>query len=257
MLLRNQPRNRNRQFSIERRSIDPTKCDISMRTVHLAFFLLTVALAFQSPKCMAAASGAIESAGPTEGDGPTVGSVNLAIDAQDTAQSDAAARPAGPGDDSITQETEHAPAFAPGHSALAVNGPPSGIVKFDENTIDASPSRKCIFFAEGLCRATKNKPILALTAVQTAALVSDGVTTRQFLRRGYTEVEPLARILIGRKPTWGRMAPLGAVQVVAGMWLADRMAASQNAWVRRFWWLPQVMGIAGNAAATGHNFTLR
>src|SRR5260370_40156912 len=89
MLLRNQPRNRNRQFSIERRSIDPTKCDISIRTVHLAFFLLTVALAFQSPKCMPAASGAMESAGPTEGDRPTVGSVNLAIHDQDTAQSDA------------------------------------------------------------------------------------------------------------------------------------------------------------------------
>src|SRR5260370_18997214 len=195
MLLRTQPRNRNRQFAIERRSIDPTKCDISIRTVHLAFFLLTVALAFQSPNGWPAASGAMEDAGPTDGDAPTSGSVNLSIAAQDTAQSYAASRPAGPGDDSITQETDHAPAFAPGHSALAVNGPPSGIVKFDENTIDASPSRKCIFFAEGLCRATKNKPILALTAIQPAALGSDGVTPRQILRRGYTQVEPLASTL--------------------------------------------------------------
>src|SRR5260370_35566067 len=103
--------------------------------------------------------------------------------------------------------------------------------------MDAATSRKCIFFAEGLCRATKNKPILALTAIQTAALVSDGVTTRQFLRRGYTEVEPLARILIGPKPTWGRMAPLGAVQVAAGMWIPDRIAASQEARRRRVLWL--------------------
>jgi len=87
-------------------------------------------------------------------------------------------------------------------------------------------------------------------------LVFDGVATRQFIRRGYSEVDPVTKIFIGSKPTWGRMAPLGAVQVVAGMWLAERMKTSQHIWVRRFWWLPQLMGIAGNAAATVHNRTL-
>ena len=118
------------------------------------------------------------------------------------------------------------------------------------------PSR-CIAFNESLCQALRNRRIVALGTMQTAALISDGITTRQFLRHGYTEVDPVARILIGSKPTWGRMAPLGAVQVVAGMWLAERMALSRHPWVRRFWWLPQMMGIAGNAAATAHNFTLR
>jgi hypothetical protein len=93
--------------------------------------------------------------------------------------------------------------------------------------------------------------------MQTAALVSDGVSTRQFLRRGYVEIDPVARIFIGRKPTWARMAPLGAVQVVAGMWLAEQMASSRHDWVRRLWWLPQVIGIAGNAASSAHNVALR
>jgi hypothetical protein len=52
------------------------------------------------------------------------------------------------------------------------------------------------------------------------------------------------------------MAPLGAVQVVAGMWLAERMAKSQHVWLRRLWWLPQTIGIAGNIAASAHNVTL-
>jgi hypothetical protein len=51
------------------------------------------------------------------------------------------------------------------------------------------------------------------------------------------------------------MAALGAVQVFAGMWIAERMATKRHPWIRRFWWLPQIMGIAGNAAA--HNSTLR
>jgi hypothetical protein len=52
------------------------------------------------------------------------------------------------------------------------------------------------------------------------------------------------------------MAPLGAVQVIAGMWLAERMSKSQHVWVRRLWWLPQTIGIAGNIAASAHNTTL-
>jgi hypothetical protein len=141
-------------------------------------------------------------------------------------------------------------------SAHAVNDPPSGVLGSYTRENHPALSTKCIIFSEGLCRATKNKAILALATIQTAALVSDGVTTRQFLNRGYIEVDPVARVLLGRKPTWARMAPLGAVQVAAGMWLAQRMATSRHVWVRRFWWLPQMMGIAGNAAATGHNVAL-
>jgi hypothetical protein len=245
MLFRYRPRKRNSW-----RSFDPKKYGISIRPVRLVFFFLAFFLAFQNPRCLAAARSAIGS------DGTTTSSVDLAAGSRDAPQTDAAARPDGPSDRSTAEETENAAAFTASVSALAVNDPPGAIVKLDENITEASRSRKCILFQEGLCRAAKNKPILALAAMQIAALVSDGITTRQFLRRGYTEVDPLTRILIGRKPTWGRMAPLGAVQVAAGMWLAERMATSQHVWVRRFWWLPQVMGIAGNAAAAAHNVTL-
>ena len=148
------------------------------------------------------------------------------------------------------------PAFTSSLSPLVVHDPPGGAFKSDDEAIHPLPSR-CLVFNESLCQAMRNRRIVVLGTMQAAALISDGITTRQFLRRGYTEVDPVARILIGSKPTWGRMAPLGAVQVVAGMWLAERMARSRHPWVRRFWWLQQMMGIAGNAAATAHNFTLR
>jgi hypothetical protein len=118
-------------------------------------------------------------------------------------------------------------------------------------------STRCILFNQSLCGAMKNKPVVALAMLQTAALISDGITTRQYLDRGYVEVDPLTKILIGSKPTWARMAPLGMVQVFAGMWMAQQMASSQHVWVRRFRWLPQIAGIAANAAAAAHNVTLR
>ena len=142
-------------------------------------------------------------------------------------------------------------------SSYAIEEALSSIVQMPKSIDGRVLSRRCVLFNQSLCGAMKNKPVLALAMLQTAALISDGVTTRQYLRRGYVEVDPLTKILIGSKPTWARMAPLGMVQVVAGMWLAEHMSTSRHVWVRRFRWLPQIAGIAANAAATAHNVTLR
>ena len=155
-----------------------------------------------------------------------------------------------------TAESSEAAAFRASPSPSAVVDPPNRLLKSDNRAIHPVRSTKCILFNESLCQALKNRRIVVFATMQTAALISDGVTTRQFLRRGYVEVDPVTRILIGTRPTWARMAPLGSVQVAAGMWLAERMATSRHVWIRRFWWLPQAIGTAGNAAATAHNFTL-
>jgi len=120
-----------------------------------------------------------------------------------------------------------------------------------------APLKPCFLVVPGLCAAAKNKPIVAVAAIQTAVLIADGVTTRQYLTRGYVEVDPFTRVLLGRKPTWARMAPLGTLQVFAGMWLAERMETSRHGWIRRLWWLPQVVGIAANTSATANNVRLR
>jgi hypothetical protein len=158
----------------------------------------------------------------------------------------------------MSEESKEA-AFIASPASPAVIDPANSVLEVFQSgnqPIHPVPSTKCVIFNETLCHALKNRRIDVLATLQTAMLVSDGATTRQFLRRGYVEVDPITRLFIGRKPTWARMAPLGAVQVVAGMWLAERMSMSRHQWVRRFCWLPQMIGIAGNAAATGHNFTL-
>ena len=230
------------------REFRPNQDGHSFRLIQLCFFLAFF-LVLQDARCFAFTNDTSKDEGATN-------IATSAIDARDTAAGDAA-RLASPAYDSGAAAGQDAPALTFDHSALPVDDLFSGTLNPDKDTIRAAQLPECTLFWETLCRVAKNKPLLALTAAQTAALVSDGVTTRLFLRRGYVEVDPLARILIGRKPTWARMAPLGAVQVVAGMWLAEQMASSQHPWVRRLWWLPQVIGIAANAASSAHNATLR
>jgi hypothetical protein len=160
-------------------------------------------------------------------------------------------------DGSTVKESVNALAFTESQPPFAVNDLLKPSLKTEYKSGEPTLAGKCVLFERTLCGALKNTPVVLLGAVQTGALISDGVTTRQYLHRGYVEVDPLTRAFLGRTPTWSRMAPLGAVQVVAGMWLAERMSKSQHVWVKRLWWLPQTIGIAGNIAATAHNGTLR
>jgi hypothetical protein len=116
---------------------------------------------------------------------------------------------------------------------------------------------KCILISATLCDALHDGPVFVLMTAQTTAVFADGITTKQSVSRGNVEIDPVTRVLIGRRPTWGRMAPLGAVQVVAETWLAQRMKTSRHAWIRRLWWMPQTIGIVGNTWGTQHNLSLR
>jgi hypothetical protein len=210
-------------------------------------FLLSILLAFTASECLAAAN---------NDDVVTGSSAKLAKTADATTATDPGPQGAGISDGSTVNASYDTSAFMEGQPPFAVNDPPKRALKTQDKTGDPGLTGRCVLLERNLCGALKNRPIVLLGAIQTGALISDGVTTRQYLQRGYVEVDPLTRALLGRTPTWGRMAPLGAVQVVAGMWLAERMAKSQHVWVRRFWWLPQTIGIAGNIAASAHNVTL-
>jgi hypothetical protein len=220
---------------------------ISIRLARLVFAVLALLVSLRPAESFATSDGA------AAGGGTAISGANLPAEARRTIPSDSASGAANLSDQPTGSTM---PTFSASDSPYYLSDLRSGLLQSDNRPIHPLPSTKCLLLVEGLCQAVKKKPILALTTIQAAALVSDGVTTRQFLRRGYTEVDPVARILIGSKPTWSRMAPLGAAQVIAGMWLAERMATSSHTWVRRFWWLPQIMGIAGNLAATGHNIAL-
>lgn len=233
----------NRRYSIRAKDGTSRRIDVLLFS-----FLLTILFAFTASECLAATS---------SNDAVTSSSAKLATTAEATAAPDPGSQGAGISDGSTVKESYDTWALTESQPPFLVNDPLKRALKTQYKTGDPTLSGRCVLLERSICGALKNRPIVLLGAIQTAALVSDGVTTRQYLHRGYVEVDPLTRILLGRKPTWSRMAPLGAIQVFAGMWLAERMAMSQNVWVRRFSWLPQTIGIAGNAAASTHNATLR
>jgi hypothetical protein len=115
---------------------------------------------------------------------------------------------------------------------------------------------KCILLSGSLCAAVRDRSILALTAAQTALSISDGVTTMEFVKHGYVEVDPISRTLLGQRPSWNRMAPIGAIQIIGSMWLAGRMKASSHGWIRHTWWVPQLLQIGASAFGTANNLML-
>ena len=181
--------------------------------------------------------------------------LNETLNETKPANQPALAHPVAINGETYAHDTEP-PIVAPGTSATGTFAS-VGALPFVGIAGEPAPAKPCFLFVPGLCDAAKNRPIVALATIQTAALIADGVTTRQYLKRGYVEIDPLTRILIGRRPTWARMAPLGTLQVLAGMWLAERMETSRHGWIRRLWWLPEVAGIAGNTVATVNNVRLR
>lgn len=79
-----------------------------------------------------------------------------------------------------------------------------------------------------------------LTAAQSAALVADGITTRMFVERGRVE-RALLRPIIGKRPTWQRMIPAGALEVAGTVWIGRKMQRSNNRVLRKVWWVPQLV----------------
>lgn len=104
----------------------------------------------------------------------------------------------------------------------------------------------------------KDKAESILAATQGFFLVSDGIVTRASARYGNNEeINPAVRLLTGPYPTWNRMAPLGAVQEIAGIWLGTEMKRSRNRFFRRAWWVPQVLGIGGNLSGAAYGILKR
>ena len=102
----------------------------------------------------------------------------------------------------------------------------------------------------------KSESILALA--QGFFLVSDGIVTRADVRSGgIEEINPAVRVFTGPYPTWNRMAPLGAVQEIVGIWLGTEMKRSRNRFFRRTWWIPQAVGIGGNLSGAAYGILTR
>lgn len=144
---------------------------------------------------------------------------------------------------------------------------------------------ECLLISTSLCHAIKDKPVLALTAVQAAAMVADGITTARATQpRTITtqvdyacsvndipvycgsysqpttyarnEGDPISAFFIGRNPSWDRMVLAGTVEALGFMWLAERLRHSSH-WERHIWWIPQVLTAGTHLGLAIRNARLR
>lgn len=101
----------------------------------------------------------------------------------------------------------------------------------------------------------RDKAVLWMTAAQAAAQTYDGITTRRFESYSvtspdpfhvytyqYFEGDPISRALLGPRPTWARMAPIGTAEVFGSALLAHYIR-ERHSWVRHLWWIPQAAQI--------------
>jgi hypothetical protein len=107
--------------------------------------------------------------------------------------------------------------------------------------------------------ARKTAAVLAVT--QSAFMLADGYNTANntshFERKGLygpSEANPISRVLIGSRPTWSRMLPVGIAVVELTSITSDRLQRSHG-WIHHLRWLPQIVSISGNSA--GIAYTLR
>lgn len=89
-----------------------------------------------------------------------------------------------------------------------------------------------------------------LTAVSHAGAVFDAWSTRRAISSGWgQEANPFL------KPFAGSNAIYAATQVSPAVmdYIGKRMMTSQNPWIRKLWWFPQVAGGSMSFAAAVHN----
>jgi|SRR5690348_4850306 len=113
--------------------------------------------------------------------------------------------------------------------------------------------KSCIQFriAERL-EKLQRRDWLALTIAQHSAATFDAWSTRRAISRGAYETDPLLR-------PFSRNASLYAA-VQAGPFLLDyvgrRMMTSRHGWMRRTWWIPQVVSITAFFVSGTHNLSI-
>jgi hypothetical protein len=83
-----------------------------------------------------------------------------------------------------------------------------------------------------------------LTVASLGAAAADVHFTIQTLHDGGYETNPLARPLTNLPtPAYATLSMIGAAGVD---WFGLKLQRSRHAWVRRFWWVPQVYQIQAN-----------
>jgi hypothetical protein len=112
---------------------------------------------------------------------------------------------------------------------------------------------ECILLILLTCHSKPTKLTYGLASLETSSAIYDGVTTMNLQKRGnFVEMNPY----LGSHPTWSRMVPLGAGEIVATAWLGAKLRRSQG-FQRHLWWLPQATAIGLHIFGAVHNSRLK
>lgn len=95
---------------------------------------------------------------------------------------------------------------------------------------------------------------VALAAMQHGSAIFDAWSTRRAVRSGAPELNPLVRPFAGSVTVY----PALQLMPLATDYISWKMMGSHNPVLRRFWWLPQVVGTAGSTVSgiinLGHQY---
>jgi hypothetical protein len=111
----------------------------------------------------------------------------------------------------------------------------------------------CLLLLLTLCQGLMDRPVRNLAFVQTAFAASDTVTSRELRGPAFPETDPVMRRLFGRDPSAADFSLTFGAQTLGGMYLAEKMRQSPHRWIRKIWWVPQVVTIQANARGTASN----
>jgi hypothetical protein len=103
-------------------------------------------------------------------------------------------------------------------------------------------------------RKLQRREWLALSTAQHGAATFDAWSTRRVISSGQgQELNPLLRPFAGN----GSLYAVMQVGPVALDYLGKRMMTSRHEWVRRTWWVPQVVSTVVSLASGAHNLSVR
>jgi hypothetical protein len=138
----------------------------------------------------------------------------------------------------------------PGHAELG-KPPLTSVVSKSEVSETSALSR--IAVSQDHLEKPRRRDWIALSIAQHGAATFDAWSTRLVISKQGQELNPLLR------PFAGNPSLYAAVQV--GPLLFDyagrRMMTSQHGWMRRTWWLPQVLSTTASFVSGTHNLSNR
>jgi hypothetical protein len=131
-----------------------------------------------------------------------------------------------------------------------------GTVFAQQKTYQPQPFHTdCALLGHALCEGIHDKPVIILAGVHTGLLITDGIYTRQSVKRGGTELDPISRAFLGRRPEWNRMIPIGAALIIAEVIVTEKMRHSEHRTIRKLAFVPLLFGIAASAQGSAYSAT--